>query len=251
MIIIIALLVMCSNIKSACYATPNISSTKDGLTSQTLQRYDQIPVEIRNAFEEKGWKIIITDSATLNQKSHINMVIPDGYILAGSTSINAKTIYLNDLSYLSYESICHEMGHFFDVVLTPEVNGNVRCSKSQDFIEIWKAEKNSYGDAYCTSTSAEYFADSFASYIQSGDSLYAKCPKTYNYIAGIISKYCISKTSVGDKQYIYNGVDYTSEFNPYTYYSRYPDLQAAYGLDEDALLEHYATFGKGEGRDAN
>ena len=248
----IVLLLIGLNVKSVCFAAPNISSTSENLSSKTLQRYNQIPQEIRNAFEEKGWSIVITDSATLNRKSNINMVIPDGYILAGSTAVNAKTIYLNDLSYLSYESICHEMGHFFDVELSKEVNGNVRSSKSQDFIDIWNAEKNSYGDPYCISTSAEYFADSFASYIQNGENLKAKCPRTYNYIAGIVAVYCESKScSCQNVTYVLNGVDYTGEFNPIIYYNRYPDLQSAYDYDVQTLLQHYATFGKSEGRKAN
>ena len=248
----IVLLLIGLNVKSVCFATPNISSTSENLSSKTLQRYNQIPQEIRTAFEEKGWSIVITDSATLNRKSNINMVIPDGYILAGSTAVNAKTIYLNDLSYLSYESICHEMGHFFDVELSKEVNGNVRSSKSQDFIDIWNAEKNSYGDPYCISTSAEYFADSFASYIQNGENLKAKCPRTYNYIAGIVAVYCESKScSCQNVTYVLNGVDYTGEFNPIIYYNRYPDLQSAYDYDVQTLLQHYATFGKSEGRKAN
>ncbi len=248
----IVLLLFGFNVGNVCYAAPNISSTSESLSSKTLQRYNQIPQEIRNAFEEKGWSIIITDSATLNRKSHINMVIPEGYILAGSTAVNSKTIYLNDLSYLSYESICHEMGHFFDVELSKEVNGNVRSSKSQDFIDIWNAEKNGYGDSYCISTSAEYFADAFASYIQNGADLKAKCPRTYSYVENIVSMYCASK-SCADPNVIYvlNGVDYTSEFNPAIYYNRYPDLQSAFGYDVSLLLEHYATYGKSEGRKAN
>jgi len=243
------LLVFSLNVKTTVYATPNVTSTQESLTSKTIQRYNLIPQEIRDAFESKGWKIIITDTATMNRKSNINMVIPDGYVLAGSTAVNSKTIYLNDLAYLSYESICHEMGHFFDVELAPTVNNNVRCSKSADFISIWNAEKKQYGDPYCTSTCAEYFADSFASYIQDGAGLKKKCPLTYDYVAGIINKYCLSQTANDSgATYVINGVDYTSEFNPVAYYNRYPDLQVAFGYNEQALLEHYAVYGKSEGR---
>lgn len=248
-IICVFLLVFSVNVKTVVYATPNISSTQESLTSKTIQRYNLIPQEIRNAFESKGWKIIITDTATMNKRSNINMVIPDGYVLAGSTAVQAKTIYLNDLAYLSYESICHEMGHFFDVELAPTVNGGTRCSKSSDFISIWNAEKKQYGDPYCTSTAAEYFADSFASYIQDGESLKRRCPLTYDYVSGVISKYCVSQIQTEPGAvYVINGVDYTSEFNPVAYYNRYPDLQEALGYNVSALLEHYAVYGKSEGR---
>lgn len=42
----------------------------------------------------------------------------------------------------------------------------------------------------------------------------------------------------------------TSEFNAYQYYTRYPDLQVAYGANGDALIKHYCEHGKAEGRNA-
>lgn len=42
----------------------------------------------------------------------------------------------------------------------------------------------------------------------------------------------------------------TAEFNAYNYYTRYPDLQSAFGPNGDALKKHYNEFGKGEGRNA-
>ncbi|MCR4903116.1 MAG: hypothetical protein K6A23_09665 [Butyrivibrio sp.] len=238
--------------KDGAFAAPNVSSTSSKLTDKTLQRYNLIPQEIRDAFEAKGWQIIITDSATLNARSNINMVIPDGYTLAGTTCVNAKTIYLNDLAYLSYESVCHEMGHFFDVALSSEVNNGERASRSQSFKDIWKQEKNNYGDSYCASNTAEFFADCFATYIQNGELLKEKCPCTYNYVGNMINAYCASKAQscCDGNVYIYDGIDYTSEFNPAVYYNRYPDLQAAFAYDEAVLLRHYAVYGKGEGRSA-
>jgi len=49
----------------------------------------------------------------------------------------------------------------------------------------------------------------------------------------------------------YNGVDYSSEYNPLYYYLNYPDLQAAFGADGNKLIEHYVTLGKAEKRVAN
>ena len=43
----------------------------------------------------------------------------------------------------------------------------------------------------------------------------------------------------------------TSEFNAYTYYTRYADLQSAIGANGDALLKHWQAYGKAEGRIAN
>jgi hypothetical protein len=41
------------------------------------------------------------------------------------------------------------------------------------------------------------------------------------------------------------------EFNAYIYYTNYADLRAAFGTDAAALLNHYNTLGKAEGRVAN
>lgn len=43
----------------------------------------------------------------------------------------------------------------------------------------------------------------------------------------------------------------TSEFNAYTYYTRYADLQSAIGANGDALLKHWQAYGKAESRIAN
>ena len=51
-------------------------------------------------------------------------------------------------------------------------------------------------------------------------------------------------------KYVYNGVDYTNEFDPVYYSNKYPDLKEAFGTDAELLLQHWATFGKREGRKA-
>ena len=47
---------------------------------------------------------------------------------------------------------------------------------------------------------------------------------------------------------VYNGVDYSKEFNAAYYYIANPDLQSAIGVNAQALLQHYVTYGKKEGR---
>ena len=48
--------------------------------------------------------------------------------------------------------------------------------------------------------------------------------------------------------YVYNGKDYSDEFDPVFYANKYPDLKAAFGDDVTALLQHWVTYGKNEGR---
>jgi hypothetical protein len=50
---------------------------------------------------------------------------------------------------------------------------------------------------------------------------------------------------------VYNGVDYSAVFDPETYYDNYIDLELAFGLDDQKLLEHFVNMGMAEGRIAN
>ena len=52
-------------------------------------------------------------------------------------------------------------------------------------------------------------------------------------------------------QYILNGYDYSPVFNPEYYGTRYPDLQAAFGMNESALWLHFQQFGMNEFRQAS
>lgn len=47
---------------------------------------------------------------------------------------------------------------------------------------------------------------------------------------------------------VYNGTDYSNEFDAAYYYAVNPDLQTAIGADANALLKHYVECGKAEGR---
>jgi len=47
-------------------------------------------------------------------------------------------------------------------------------------------------------------------------------------------------------QYICNGLDYSPVFDPIFYATTYPDLQAAFGNDANALWAHFQTYGMNE-----
>lgn len=46
----------------------------------------------------------------------------------------------------------------------------------------------------------------------------------------------------------YNNINYSPEYNAYTYFINNPDLQTAIGPDPEALIKHYVEHGKAEGR---
>lgn len=74
--------------------------------------------------------------------------------------------------------LLHEMGHFVSEI-------NNAAGTSREFNSIYKTEKNKYRGSqktYITSTSEEYFAQSFAEYTVSPKALKKSRPKTYKYI---------------------------------------------------------------------
>ena len=50
------------------------------------------------------------------------------------------------------------------------------------------------------------------------------------------------------KTTIYEGVDYSSVFDPEYYLAKYPDLRAAFGEDETKAIAHFVEYGMPEGR---
>ena len=49
----------------------------------------------------------------------------------------------------------------------------------------------------------------------------------------------------------YGGIDYSAVYDPDYYYKAYPDLQAAFGYNRQALIRHFVTSGMREGRRGN
>lgn len=49
---------------------------------------------------------------------------------------------------------------------------------------------------------------------------------------------------------VYNGVDYSAVYDKDYYYSKYPDLQKAFGYNSKLLLQHFVQAGMSEGRQA-
>ena len=50
---------------------------------------------------------------------------------------------------------------------------------------------------------------------------------------------------------VYNGVDYSPVYDYNYYVNKYPDIRAAFGDDDMAVLAHFVNYGMGEGRRGN
>lgn len=242
----------------------NITSTSPELQQGVLARYNMIPVEIRNAFEVMNWRIEVTDMATiLAYRGADAKQYPWYYELAGSTIADLKLIVLSNKRDYSIESINHEMGHFFDNILTP-YNGNGRAGRRPEFYIIFNEEKAFLGTEYTSSSATEFFAEAFKYYVENPAFLAQACPKTYNYIHDEVQKYCTAYSApaadianlpavttarvTADGKYLYNGIDFAPVFNAEVYYARYPDLQQAFGFDRLKLFKHFLQYGVAEGR---
>lgn len=248
--------------KTGTAGVVKITSTSDQLLNDVLARYNLIPMEIRNAFEVLDWRIEIMRIDKLMAYRGVNATqYPWYYEVAGTTLADRKLIALNDKADYSAESITHEMGHFFDIVLTT-IDGSSRAGNRPAFYAIFNEEKASIGDSYTSSSPTEFFAECFKLYVENPDHLYQNCPKSFNYIDGEVRKYqfYVGNTTnfdlppattaqvTADFHYLYNGLDYTAVFSAWEYYSRYPDLQKAIGYDPLRLFQHFIQYGIREGR---
>ena len=240
----------------------NITSTSEALKNEVLVRYNLVPVQIRNAFEALGWRIEITSQDRLLAYRGSNATqYPWYYEIAGTTIVDLKLICLNDKAFYSYESISHEMGHFFDNCLTT-IDGSVRAGRRPEFYVIFNEEKAFLGDEYVGSSSTEFFAECFKYYVENPGFLHQACPKAFAYIDNEVRKYqyYVGDTTnlalpaastarvTADGRYLYNGLDFSPVFNASAYYNRYPDLQIAIGYDATKLFQHFIQYGIAEGR---
>ena len=78
----------------------------------------------------------------------------------------------------------HELAHWFDY-------SRSWLSNSDEFLSIYNAEKNSFHqhidrEPHYISASAEYFAESFAWYLENSEILKKHCPMTYTFFASYI-----------------------------------------------------------------
>lgn len=132
----------------------------------------KVPARVSQLFFDKGYKIAIVTNDKI------------GYHVAGKCSYTKKTIELACDVANSYDrTMYHELGHMIDY----DYNGSF-TSDSAQFLEIYKKEKkhlvylqeDMYN--YCTRDPQEYFAESFAEYIESSYELKRNAPKTYQFI---------------------------------------------------------------------
>ena len=152
----------------------------------------KLPEKMVQQFADLDWHIFITKSSIEN---HIGKRLPDfsngdGFI-GGITFWDCRTIFVplfdgEDKYFAIKFSTIHEFGHYFD-----RFKGFV--SQSYDFQQIYNQDDrefcNHVGIAINTTSSEEFFAESFAAYVNKQEELKEHCPDTYNYMKVLFDKY--------------------------------------------------------------
>lgn len=152
----------------------SIGGVDDKLVQEFNDSYMLIPENVRERFEEDGWKIYAT-TENLGQKYYGKKMS----ILA-LTVTDEQAIYIDDREKARY-SVIHEMGHYIDFssdfVSGTEEFEEIFNEEADDFRSFHETHKNN------TSTAVEYFAESYQAMITETEEMMEKCPKTYQFIA--------------------------------------------------------------------
>lgn len=167
---------------------------------KVIQLYESIPTKVKEDFEDNGWKIETYSQEDLESiyKLLNGEEVLEGYCVAAFTSPATKTIYLSSKMAYAEKSVVHEMGHYFDLKISPEVVGTF-ASGTRYFNSIYMLEAAYSGKSeYAASQASEYFAESFRDYIERPWKLKDTSPYTYDYICALMTAYT-NGTVIEDK----------------------------------------------------
>lgn len=181
--IILSFMLLISTPLIAYASCPISESTDMSASAEAEKYYNMLPAALRNQFESEGWEIMISSVAAVNLASAaLGGVSGAGYV-AGFTHSLSKMIMLADTD--AGRAVNHEMGHYFDY-------SSGMVSDSAGFIDIFQSEAVAFdggNNDYAVSDSGEFFAEAFREYIECAGYLKRTCPRTYDYINGLMITY--------------------------------------------------------------
>ena len=143
---------------------------------KAIKCFSELPQNVQNVFVGSGWKIRVSSEYPTGSPN-----------CEGYCDPNVKKIFIKAATDEFKSSLWHEVGHFIDF----------QCdypSESSEFAEIFKKEKgylmrenNTYEFyKYCTMNEKEYFAESFANYMNDSYKLQMVAPGTFGIIDRIV-----------------------------------------------------------------
>lgn len=143
-----------------------------------------IPDAVWKEFQRRNWTLIITTKDVRNTYSP-NHPVKGSF--AGLTMFSRKKCAIGDSEKRLRRALIHEIGHFADYC-------KGYPSKGKAFKKIYREERSKVKfvervDNHCTSSSIEYFAESFAHYLIHPDVLKNSAPKTYAYFDSFVNNF--------------------------------------------------------------
>lgn len=139
--------------------------------SQVVNKYFEIPSDVRNFFEASGWKIIISNEQLED------VWLQDNYVeVVARAKFTTKEIRLEN-STKGLNGITHEMGHFvYWHIQQPELLA--------EWAAIWPSESVNIS-AYAQTNPCEGFAEAFAQII-TDNTFKERCPDSYEFVSEVL-----------------------------------------------------------------
>ena len=168
-------------------------STKidDSLIEYAYQKYDKLPLHIRNKIERFNFQICLSYQLECDKKEYRKL---------GSTHFCGDDIrvWLNADKIFIDISIYHELGHVIDYVY--KNHQGIHSENNGAWTIIYQMDKQKFFDGkvkdnkeykelyeYGISNETEYFACAFAEYIENPEKLRELVPDTYYYLEAMLS----------------------------------------------------------------
>lgn len=136
----------------------------------------QINRELLSKFNSAGWKIRIT-SDSMNDGIYFGL--KDDGTITGATSFQYKYIIIPNTIECIDASVIHEMGHVLD---------NWKYTRTDEWRDIYNAEKDKYVREYARTNQFEGFACAYMEYVINRESFERRCPRTCEFIEKALSK---------------------------------------------------------------
>lgn len=164
------------------YSEGSISVLSSGATESQLNgvqsRIDSLPDTMKSIIG--SWKVVVTTDDIASLVGH------SGQKYCGATIVGSGVTYIEANESKFSKNVVHELAHAMDYKMG-------YTSTSQEFTEIYEAEKDSLKLTQYVSTDnhykenvKEYFADAVQEYVANSGSLSNSAPRTYEYIKKLL-----------------------------------------------------------------
>lgn len=159
--------------------TQNASNTPQDQFNSVLE---DLPSDLKRCFKEQGWNIKMVSNPIHGSGTDLSIVYAE-------TDIENKEIRVSAKCPVIRETVHHELGHFvddateYDSYYSDDGLHEVAFAERSN-LPTPKGQKRSH----CIGSKGEYFASSFALYLENPNELKRLCPNTYKLVNRSYSK---------------------------------------------------------------